>query len=63
MQFNTMHNFLLIYFTVLERTRVTELPPGKQQIIGTPFAQLYLKFVYFSPNIYGCSVYVVKYQY
>lgn len=53
MQFNTMHNFLLIYFTVLLRSLVTELPPGKQENIGTPVAQLYQKFVNISLNIYG----------
>lgn len=62
MQFNTMHNFLLIYFTVLERTRVTELPPGKQEIIGTPVAQLYQNYVCFSSNIYGWTRYVLKFQ-
>lgn len=43
MQFNTMHNFLLIKCSVLEKTESKELPPGKQQIVGTPVAQLYQK--------------------
>lgn len=52
MQFNTMHNFLLIKCSVLEKTESKELPPGKQEIVGTPVAQLYQKYFYFSLNIY-----------